>query len=223
MKSIKIKGKDYITVNERIKYFQEFYENWSLISEIISPIEQIEDFVCIKATVLNPDGRVITTGHAHEVPTGQVNSTSHIENCETSAWGRALGCLGIGIDTSIASAEEMERVDRIQNTPPKTTSKYTKSVLFYLLLFGQHMDWTKKESPKYNKGLFSTFCKNIGIQPMMTNWSDDECEAMRTAIHDITGINIDYTTTLDDQMVTTIKNKLTTKLMADAHQKEINK
>jgi hypothetical protein len=37
-----------------------------------------------------------------------INKTSYIENCETSAWGRALGNLGYGIQTSIASAEEVE-------------------------------------------------------------------------------------------------------------------
>ena len=37
-----------------------------------------------------------------------INKTSYVENCETSAVGRALAILGIGIDTSIASANEVE-------------------------------------------------------------------------------------------------------------------
>ena len=37
-----------------------------------------------------------------------INKTSYIENCETSAVGRALGFLGIGIDGSVASADEVK-------------------------------------------------------------------------------------------------------------------
>ena len=51
---------------------------------------------------------VIAQGHAHEVQgSSNINKTSYIENCETSAVGRALAMLGIGIDTSIASANEV--------------------------------------------------------------------------------------------------------------------
>ena len=54
-------------------------------------------------------GRVVATGHAHEERgSSNINKTSFVENCETSAIGRALAMLGIGIDTSIASANEVE-------------------------------------------------------------------------------------------------------------------
>ena len=36
-----------------------------------------------------------------------INKSSYVENCETSAWGRALANFGIGVDSSIASAEEV--------------------------------------------------------------------------------------------------------------------
>ena len=58
---------------------------------------------------MNDEGDVIAQGHAHEVRgSSNINKTSYVENCETSAVGRALAMLGIGIDTSIASANEME-------------------------------------------------------------------------------------------------------------------
>ena len=61
-----------------------------------------------KCTITNPSGEVIAQGHAHEVQvSSNINKTSYIENCETSAVGRALAMLGIGIDTSIASANEV--------------------------------------------------------------------------------------------------------------------
>ena len=64
----------------------------------------------IKAIIKNAEGRVVATGFAQEDRDNKlslVNKTSFVENCETSAWGRALGNLGIGIDASIASAEEV--------------------------------------------------------------------------------------------------------------------
>lgn len=106
MKSINIKGKEYVMVNERLKEFRVKYPDYSLESEII----QLEDnFVVIKAIIRNENNRIIATGLAQEDKgSSMINKTSYIENCETSAWGRALGNLGIGIDTSIASAEEMQ-------------------------------------------------------------------------------------------------------------------
>ncbi|MCX7002298.1 MAG: hypothetical protein NTV22_03380 [bacterium] len=63
--------------------------------------------VLMQAVVKDESGRVIATGHAFEKQgSNYVNRTSYIENCETSAVGRALGILGIGVDTAIASAEE---------------------------------------------------------------------------------------------------------------------
>ena len=58
-----------------------------------------------------------------------INKTSYIENCETSAWGRALGNLGIGIDTSIASAEEVQNAV-LNQSPKKSAKKEDKSAGF---------------------------------------------------------------------------------------------
>lgn len=106
METINIKGKEYVQVNERIKHFRENYKNWSLTSEIVS----IENGVCVIKAIIKDENEVIkATGLAYEKEGSTfINKTSYIENCETSAWGRALGNLGIGIDTSIASAEEVQ-------------------------------------------------------------------------------------------------------------------
>ena len=105
MKTIKIKGKDYIEVNERIKFFRENFPDYSLTSELI---EKTPESILIKATIKNQDGVVVATGMAEEIKgTTYINETSYVENCETSAWGRALGNFGIGIDTSVASADEV--------------------------------------------------------------------------------------------------------------------
>tara|TARA_R100000329_G_scaffold150599_2_gene143929 strand:- start:657 stop:1133 length:477 start_codon:yes stop_codon:yes gene_type:complete len=105
MKTIKIKGKDYIEVNERIKFFRENFPDYSLTSEVI---EKTPESILIKATIKTQDGVVVATGMAEEIKgTTYINETSYVENCETSAWGRALGNFGIGIDTSVASADEV--------------------------------------------------------------------------------------------------------------------
>lgn len=118
MKTIDIKGKPYVEVNERIKEFRNNpkYEGYALESEIIS----LENGICtIKAVVKNTNGVIVATGFAQEKESSSfINKTSFVENCETSAWGRALGNLGIGIDTSIASAEEV--INAINNQPSES-------------------------------------------------------------------------------------------------------
>jgi len=107
-KTTNIRGKQYVEVNERIKFFrqEEQYKNWTLMSEFT---HLDADVAVCKATIADDNGRVVSTGHAHEERgSSNINKTSFVENCETSAIGRALAMLGIGIDTSIASANEVE-------------------------------------------------------------------------------------------------------------------
>lgn len=106
IKTTDIKGKDYAEVNQRIKAFRMLYPNGS----IETSIESLENGICVmKASVFDDTGKVLGTGHAYEKEGSTfINKTSYIENCETSAVGRALGMCGIGIDTSVASYEEVQ-------------------------------------------------------------------------------------------------------------------
>ena len=105
IKTVDIKGKNYAQVTERIKAFREICSGGQIITEILSREDGV---VLMKATVTDDEGRVIATGLAQEKESGSfINKTSYIENCETSAVGRALGFAGIGIDGSMASAEEV--------------------------------------------------------------------------------------------------------------------
>jgi hypothetical protein len=107
-KTTNIRGKQYVEVNERIKFFrqEDQYKNWTIATDF--PVLDAENCVC-KCTIANEQGRVVAVGHAHEEKgSSNINKTSYVENCETSAVGRALAMLGIGIDTSIASANEVE-------------------------------------------------------------------------------------------------------------------
>lgn len=124
LKTVNIKGKDYVEVNTRVKEFRtnETYKGFRLTSEIIDLSNGV---VIMKATVLNDKGEIIATGHAQEKENSSyINKTSFIENCETSAWGRALGNLGIGIDTSIASCEEVQNA--IENQEQEKAKAVTK-------------------------------------------------------------------------------------------------
>ena len=105
LKTINIHGKGYVEVNQRIKYFREHYPDGSLITELVSN----DNGVCVfKATAIIED-KARSTGWAYEKEgSSNINKTSYLENCETSALGRCLGNLGIGIDGSVASAEEVQ-------------------------------------------------------------------------------------------------------------------
>lgn len=108
-----IKGKDYAEVNQRIKAFRMVYPTGLINTELVSN----ENGICIfRASVFDEDRNLLATGTAYEKENSSfINKTSYIENCETSAIGRALGIAGFGIDTSIASAEEVQNAMNNQN------------------------------------------------------------------------------------------------------------
>lgn len=122
IKTTDIKGKDYAEVPQRIKAFRSVCPNGAIVTELLS----CENGVCIfKASVFDENQVLIGTGTAYEREDSSfINKTSYIENCETSAVGRALGMCGFGIDVSVASAEEVQNAMLNQNKPePKVTEK----------------------------------------------------------------------------------------------------
>lgn len=105
MKTINIKGKEYVTVNERLKEFRNNFKDYSLVTEIV---ELGTDFATVKAAIIDNNGVTRATGLAREtVAKSPINKYAFLENCETSAMGRALGNFGIGIDDAICTAEEL--------------------------------------------------------------------------------------------------------------------
>lgn len=119
IKTTNVQGKEYAEVNQRIKAFRSICPGGSIMTEMLS----CENGICIfKATVCDEEMRVLGTGTAYEKEGSSfINKTSYIENCETSAVGRALGMCGFGIDTSIASSEEVQNAILNQNLgqPPQ--------------------------------------------------------------------------------------------------------
>lgn len=117
IKTTKVKGKDYAEVPQRVKAFRKLYPMGRISTEIIS----LEGGVCVmraEAWTRDDNGNdlLLATGTAYEKESSSyINKTSYIENCETSAIGRALGFCGLGIDVSIASKEEVENAINNQN------------------------------------------------------------------------------------------------------------
>ena len=105
LKTVNISGKQYVEVSERLKHFRSNYPGYSLLSEVVD----INDTtITIKATILDDKQNPMASGIAQEVKGSSfINKTSYVENCETSAWGRALANFGIGIDAAVASYNEV--------------------------------------------------------------------------------------------------------------------
>ena len=109
-----IKGKEYAEVNQRIKAFRMVYPEGSIITELV------ENGICTMRAIVKDGENTLGTGFAQEKESSSyINKTSYIENCETSAVGRALGMCGFGIDTSVCSAEELQNALNNQDKPNK--------------------------------------------------------------------------------------------------------
>ena len=111
MQTVKIKGKDYVPVHERIKFLNENYE-YSIVTEWDYNSERKMWIVKATLTIHGAERDYIYTGHAQEIESDnyrEVNHTSALENAETSAVGRACAMANIGIDAGIASADEVEK------------------------------------------------------------------------------------------------------------------
>jgi len=121
---------DYAEVNERIKVFRMLYPEGFIKTHLL----KLENGFClIKAEVgyykITGDEIVLATGTAYEKENSTfINKTSYIENCETSAIGRALAMMGIGIDKSVASAEEV--ANAILNQDEEVTEETAKAYTF---------------------------------------------------------------------------------------------
>lgn len=98
--------------------------------QIITDLLNNENGTCVyKAIIKDNEGNILGTGHAYEKEGSSfINKTSYIENCETSAVGRALGMVGFGIDTSVASAEEVANAIQQQDSDKLIDKKMMESL-----------------------------------------------------------------------------------------------
>ena len=142
-----IKKKKYAEVSERILAFRKLNPNGRIITEII---DKTDNDVTIKATIFDENEKELATGFASEVKKGLVNSISMLENCETSAIGRALGFCGFGIDGGIASGQDMQKVEQFKQKNRKEEI-YSNMYISY------------DEATKIVKTAINELCRKQGI------------------------------------------------------------
>ncbi len=116
LESMSIQGKEYVLVKTRLQYFRKHYENADIKTEIL---HFDGDSIMVKVIIF-VDGKSVSEGIAHEEKgKNSINATSFCEIAQTSALGRALGILGIGITTSVATWDEVNSAIKQQEANEK--------------------------------------------------------------------------------------------------------
>lgn len=130
LEKLPFKGKGYVMVNKRVQAFRELCPNGTIKTEIVN----LEGGVVTMRAEIWDDEKLLATGLAQEKETSSyINKTSFIENCETSAVGRALGFLGIGVDDSISTADELANALTQQEALKKPISEKEQKVLVSMI------------------------------------------------------------------------------------------
>ena len=153
-------------VKDRVMVFRKNHPEWAIITEIVENNESTGS-VIFKAHIEDEEGRIRGTGHAHEFKddkTSMVNKTSHLENCETSAIGRAMASLGIGVESSYASYDEVMIAKSKEARPSK---EQTEEEIKYVGndITDQHstpQGWLEENDP-------------VAVQEEKSNWRDTIC------------------------------------------------
>lgn len=161
-----IKGKEYAEVNQRVLAFWELFPTGRIITKLISDNGERCDFECA-VYAKEEDERPVATGHAFEEKKGMINSTSYIENCETSAVGRALGMLGIGATNALASTEEVKNAVAQQQQVSQPAEDYMQNV----------RAWYKAFEPLFEsrEEALGNLLKNTGLKSM-SNLTREQAE-----------------------------------------------
>ncbi len=176
-KAVKIKDKDYVLVSDRVIYFNTTFDAGCIVTNL----EKWEGETIIMKAVVYPEGLTgrYFTGYAQEtVGDGYINKTSALENAETSAVGRALAMMGIGVIDSIASVDEINKAENTAKTSKPFTPKLDPTAPRKVCEV-----CTKEFNPKPGTEHFATRCypcyKEHGKEPagaMLDNQEVDSSE-----------------------------------------------
>ena len=198
IKTTDIKGKNYAEVNQRIKAFRMIYPQGTINTELVSN----ENGVCIfRASVHTEDGVLLGTGTAYEREDSTfINKTSYIENCETSAVGRALGMAGFGIDVSVASAEEVANAMQNQEVTQSEADNYTLTFGKYK---GKKLKELYEEEPNYIEWMINNtkderMLKLIQMATGIHIPSEEESRQRLELINEINNLVLDTDTDIDE-------------------------
>ena len=122
---VEIHGREYNTVAERLVKFHEKHSNGAVQTEIWAREEGEVVFKALVWPDIEKEKRFFTGFASEKEGSSPINKSSYIENCETSAVGRALAFAGFGADASIASADDVANAMRQEN---KKTAKETNAL-----------------------------------------------------------------------------------------------
>ena len=136
---------DYETVEERLVKFWKDHPDGQIHTKVL---EHTASRFIVEASIFRTeaDARPWTTGLAEETIQGRgVNATSALENCETSAIGRALANAGYATKGKRASREEMSKVKakvEVQNIVQETKAKMAQTATEYVPVPKEEDPWT---------------------------------------------------------------------------------
>jgi hypothetical protein len=165
VKTVSIKGKQYVTVNERVRLVHEERETFEMIE---SKPMQVGDMWIWQAMILVDGKRFIGTAEVKlDAPKNTADGTNPFACAETSAVGRALGFAGLGALESICSADEVVRALAEQEAPPVRKTP-----------IGNHEPSTVTES---QRTAILNLCRLVGMDtPDLSEWSQQRAaEAIR--------------------------------------------
>lgn len=141
----------YETVEERLAKFWDTYPNGRVATEVV---HYDEKRVLIKASLFKniDDAQPCSTGFAEEVfGSSPVNKTSFVENCETSAIGRACANMNLSAKGKRPSREEMSKANRRSNeAPARNAEQSTSDAQRRIGLTSQQRIWVANQLAKLN-------------------------------------------------------------------------
>jgi hypothetical protein len=160
---------DYETVEERLIKFWKDHPDGQIHTKLL---DQTSGRFIVEASIFRTeaDSRPWTTGLAEETVQGRgVNATSALENCETSAIGRALANAGYATKGKRASREEMAKVAKVSEvkaTIDEVKAKMAQTSGEYIPVAKEEDPWTIREStmPPTMEAAVATVKEIIGGQ-----------------------------------------------------------
>lgn len=145
---VDVKGKNYSMVSARVQAFRKLIPDGAITTEVIS---MDADRVVMRAAVTDAAGRILATGTAFEERGSSfINKTSFIENCETSAVGRALGFLGIGSEEQMCSADEL--VNALKNQTATKEEAQVRAAIMEIINSFPERELSRKVCERYKVG-----------------------------------------------------------------------
>lgn len=168
-KAINIQGKKYVLVSDRVVEFNKLYTSGMIQTKLLT--EPDADMLVMMAKV-TPNVEVperYFTGFSQATwGDGLVNKTAALENCETSAVGRALAMMGIGVIDSIASVDE---INKAQSQPAKQPKNGSESEL-WCEVHKCKMYLNKNGKPYHRNG--DEFCNGGGYPSEREDWRNKQ-------------------------------------------------